>query len=860
LGGGIDGGAGRNTLDYSLYTTARQLVLSGLYADGAEGTESGTLGGGFARIHLIIGGSALDTLTTLDSDSTFVIDGDNAGKYSTGGYTLEFVSLDHLVGGSGNDSFCFSGTGTIAGSINAGGGRDILDYSAYAAGVAVNLFTGSATGVNGGAAGSIAGFEDLTGSLFDDELTGDNNANTITGLAGDDILTGLDGDDIYVFADGWGNDTVVEAAAGGNDTLDFTAVTVGLFLNLAADYNIGGDGNSVTQPGGQVENILSGSGDDIFIISGNAGLDLYGGAGNDTFRLLNGADFSGILDGQEGLDILDYQDYSSGVQVNLNGASVTWAGQAYLAQSATAVNGGVAYGFQSIEGVIGSLGDDILIGSDSANTFEGLAGDDVLIGLGGDDLYCFGDNWGNDIIIETAGGGNDTISFAAASSGLTFGWEAMTASTFRLLVTVTGDPDGVNRLTHEGIQVETLVGGSGNDTFAITGDQRLNLIGGAGNDVFIFQGNAGLDGYIDGGTGSDALDFSGSSTARNISLTGVGANGFSGQQATITGGFANIDILVGSAADNDTLTGMDEDSVYTLGDGDNNTLLVSGFTLAFSGYEYLVGGSANDTFRLVGNASVSGGIDGGAGIDTLDYSGYDKGDGSGVTVNLLNGAATAIAGGKDGGILRLENLIGSQFNDILTGDNNANIIRGGSGDDMISGLGGDDTLDGGLGNDTLDGGTGSDTVDYSGNTSAGIEISLALGLAVSAESGTDTLVAVENVIGTDFNDVITGDDNANRLEGRGGDDEINGLGGNDTIIGGAGNDTFAFSGSGSIRVTLTAGPAAIPLITAVTPPVASPVLKTGFLLKSRHITATASIFRRRRRRRGTFAGTKQHAD
>ena len=57
----------------------------------------------------------------------------------------------------------------------------------------------------------------------------------------------------------------------------------------------------------------------------------------------------------------------------------------------------------------------------------------------------------------------------------------------------------------------------------------------------------------------------------------------------------------------------------------------------------------------------------------------------------------------------IEDAIGSNFNDIITGNQKANTLTGGSGNDNLNGGSGDDTLNGGLGNDRLVGGAGNDT-------------------------------------------------------------------------------------------------------------------------------------------------------
>ncbi len=57
----------------------------------------------------------------------------------------------------------------------------------------------------------------------------------------------------------------------------------------------------------------------------------------------------------------------------------------------------------------------------------------------------------------------------------------------------------------------------------------------------------------------------------------------------------------------------------------------------------------------------------------------------------------------------VENVLGSEFDDTLTGNSAANELAGGDGNDRLSGGGGNDTIDGGLGDDRLTGGGGNDT-------------------------------------------------------------------------------------------------------------------------------------------------------
>jgi hypothetical protein len=100
----------------------------------------------------------------------------------------------------------------------------------------------------------------------------------------------------------------------------------------------------------------------------------------------------------------------------------------------------------------------------------------------------------------------------------------------------------------------------------------------------------------------------------------------------------------------------------------------------------LRGGAGAETFALQGALpDVALRIDGGGGSNTLDYSGY-TGD---IQVNLLLGTATGVAGG----ISRIENVVGSQGNDLIVGDANANTLIGGTGRNVLIGGAGPDTLD-----------------------------------------------------------------------------------------------------------------------------------------------------------------------
>jgi hypothetical protein len=112
-------------------------------------------------------------------------------------------------------------------------------------------------------------------------------------------------------------------------------------------------------------------------------------------------------------------------------------------------------------------------------------------------------------------------------------------------------------------------------------------------------------------------------------------------------------------------------------------------TETFSGFARLVGGAAADTFLFQQSGSVSGGVDGAAGVNSLDYSQFT----GNVTVDLALNEASLIHQGVAGGIANIANATGSIGNDLLVGDANPNVLMGGSGRNVLIEGAGSDTLD-----------------------------------------------------------------------------------------------------------------------------------------------------------------------
>ncbi len=133
---------------------------------------------------------------------------------------------------------------------------------------------------------------------------------------------------------------------------------------------------------------------------------------------------------------------------------------------------------------------------------------------------------------------------------------------------------------------------------------------------------------------------------------------------------------------------------------------------------------------------------------------------------------------------------GTSNNDQITGSSGSDNLDGGDGNDTIIGGADNDTIEGGAGADSIDGGTGSgDTASYA-SSSAAVNINLDVDTASGGDAAGDTLVGIENLIGSAFNDSLTGTTAANTIYGGAGNDFMSSGGLADAFYGESGNDTI----------------------------------------------------------------------
>ena len=662
---------------------------------------------------------------------------------------LEGKGGDDRLWGAGGEDLLEGGAGddVLLGGVGAdrldgGAGFDAVSYELSDVGVTVNLGDGTFTG--GHAEGDVLiSIEQITGSDHRDVLMGDEGANALYGIGGDDELRGNDGNDVLEGGDGADR---LDGGAG-VDWLSYQgsdgAVSVRLYDGYAARGHAEGDVISGFENlrGSDYADGLAGDGS-ANRLEGGAGDDrLNGGSGDDVLEGGGGAD---RLDGGSGVDWLSYQGSDGAVSVRL------YDGYARRGHA----EGDTIIGFENIAG---SLYPDALIGDDGANVLAGNEGDDVLRGNGGNDTLEGGA--GADRLY--GGAGTDTLSYNLSDAGVRVNLAENTA-------------EGGHAAGDAFTGIESVVGSVYHDV--LVGDDKANrldgnegddeLKGGVGNDDL--TGNVGND-WLYGGTGNDTLR-----------------------------GSEGNDQLFGEVGDDSLYGGGDDDELHG-GDNDDQLFGEKGNDILYGdeGDDELNGGDGND--RLHGNAGADR-LDGGIGIDWVSYLGSD----TGVTVNLTNGAGTG--GDAQGDVINnVENLVGSDYADVLTGDAVVNILYGLDGDDELRGNGGNDVLEGGAGADQLDGGTGVDQVSYR-DSDAGVTVDLLEGTGAGGHAEGDMITSIENVIGSKYGDALVGNDGANQLTGGNGDDLLVGNGGADRLDGGPGRDyLYYFASDTGVTVNLEQG-------------------------------------------------------
>jgi hypothetical protein len=179
-GWAVNGGGGTNT--FAINGSGLAAVLTG-----GPNADTFTIAAGVTFDGSANGGGGTDTLVAKSlkgAGTVWQLTGADSGTVNG----APFTGIANLAGGAGNDAFQFGVSGSVSGTITGGGGSDWLDYSASTLPVQVDLTVGSATGVNGGAAGGVSGILNVRGGLGNDTLTG-GGGNILVGGGGNNVLT-----------------------------------------------------------------------------------------------------------------------------------------------------------------------------------------------------------------------------------------------------------------------------------------------------------------------------------------------------------------------------------------------------------------------------------------------------------------------------------------------------------------------------------------------------------------------------------------------------------------------------------------------------------------------------------------------
>lgn len=590
--------------------------------------------------------------------------------------------------------------------------------------------------------------ETLFGIGGNDALTASATGNALYGGDGNDTLNGANGDDQLIGDDhtamgGETHYTNVLNGFGGNDSI------------TSYSYN---------------DQIDAGAGDDLVsVYAQETGQNVKGGTGNDTLELfalgalnvpvtvIMGSTFSPSVDSVQGATYYDFENL-------------------------------VLYGGTGSVYAQGASGGDHLIANWLANsgldagTLRGGAGDDVL------EFNGMPNNGTGEELIA-GGADTDTLAWSPGNIGGSFGALVIDVNAGEMSL------DGTEFCTFsqiEGLKVNTyqatyssveVTGGSSADTLTIRAGHSTLDTGDGDDTVSIVTGTS----TINTGDGDDHV---------SIAFSGAGL-------ATIHGG-----------NDNDTLSGGQASVAFFGDDGDDHLSAYGGSTLT--------GGAGNDTLYLsttFGATDPSAAVvDGGSGRDLLstelsmltDVS--FKVDFTKASITLANGTkilncegiSFTAAGGKD--VLTASNdaagqsvnkLFGLGENDTLRASSNGAWLDGGAGDDLLIAGAGADNLVGGYNETNITG----DTVSYA-NSKKGVTVNLALATAQQSkgDAAGDVLSKIENLVGSKFNDKLTGNDPGDFAHS--GKNVLTGGKGNDRLTGGLALDTFVFAtGDGKDTIT-----------------------------------------------------------
>lgn len=495
-----------------------------------------------------------------------------------------------------------------------------------------------------------AGMDSIDGGSHGDTIYGDSdtehsvgNADSIEGGDGDDLIFGGPGSDLI--SGGKGSDRII--GGNGNDSLfggtsaqpelegDLSDVLIGEAGN---DVIHGGKGDDVLDGGEDDDTLIGGTGNDR--LSGVSGADtLRGGSGHDTLIAGSGSpNQRSYLFGEEGDDSLvgtPHDDLADGG----NGSDTFIAdGDVDFVLADNSLTGAGRDQLVSIEVAE-------LTGGPSANVFyiDKWSGRTRLDALGGEDAYRIvvrGDGLGRHEISDT---GEDGTVFVEGTALVDEFIAEVPRQDLRngqvpnVIIGLSTIRIGSESVVFSGLDVATIESRAGNDEVRFLSSLGIpvKVFGEEDDDRIILFDSAIVE--FDGGAGYDSADLQ-NLNGQIAKVTSIGPiDGFN--LASAGGIFFNVQEFIGSANDNDSLTGLDAMSQWTVNSDDSIYTYESlARILDFVNIETLDGGGKVDRFNMFAT-SFEMTLNGNGGSDLFNFLGGD-----------LDGFAKAnITGGSDDG-------------------------------------------------------------------------------------------------------------------------------------------------------------------------------------------------------------------
>lgn len=541
--------------------------------------------------------------------------------------------------------------------------------------------------------------------------------------------------------------------------------------------------NTTGTAGNDTYNAVAGTGATF-----SAGDQINGGAGQDTLRVVTDADFNVLATNVTNVETLSVTNVSgAGVTAAIVGTSAfsSFENKSSLAGGNVAFTGAAVVNSLTVSdttsattvtytdaGVVGTT--DVLAlkvsGAGTSATAATINVNSVTNDASGvERVNISSTGTASNIVLNS----NDT-----ALTNLTItGAAALTANVSALgLTTIDASAaSGGVTINNIGVGATTATGGAGDDTFSFGANLTTTDVvnGGAGND-FLGANGAVLAGFTAGsrptltsieglavsndvGTAATTIDASVFGAISNVRIADQGATDaaavtFNGLTAAATG--SNIIRFDGDLGANTGSYAFNITNATTGGVANAVTLDMRGgattatSTIALAGVETLTINTANatgaqtfnvtdaalQTLTVLGKQSVD--LDAaalGTAVTTVDASGLTGTAGLSVALSTTSISGATVTGGNG-----VDNIVGTQLNDVIKGGEGADFITGGAGADTLSGGAGADTFTFAQGASGTPSATNFDTITDFGKASDIIDFTAVLSIQANGTSSAGT--------------------------------------------------------------------------------------------------------------------------